>query len=322
MDTNTTIEALSNSANALTKLQEIIQKIFNPKWTRKQNEADMEANERKLQMIRDNPDMDIVFIGDEMHARKATYEELTSRAEKRMLTDAVRQEQNIESVLEIAVEELRQVESVSERPVDDDWITRIFNIVKDVSNEEMQYIWGKILAGEVKRPGSFSMRTLETIRNISQIEAETFQKLMPLLVFGGGDWFITSKAELHNKYGITYEDIMLLDECGLMISNGTVSMTLTISSDKILLHNREYCLVTEGLGSRTVNFSFGVYSLTSTGKELFNILEHEPNDDYFIEFVGHVFKENRHTNLKVKKVEKMQVDKIRVTEEVVCEFRV
>ena len=95
MDPNTAMEAATEGAKALTKFQEIVQKVFGPRWTRKQADADAYADERKLKTIRDNPDMEIVYIAGEMHARERTPEMLALRAEQRMLTEWIRQEENI-----------------------------------------------------------------------------------------------------------------------------------------------------------------------------------------------------------------------------------
>lgn len=294
MDPNTAIEAAAEGAKAITKFQEIIQKVFNPKWTRAQTDADMDANERKLQLIRDNPDMDIVFIGDEMHARKSTPEELASRAAQRMYIEAVRQETNLEKVLEVTAKELPSAETVTEDPVNDDWISRFFDIVKNVSTDDMQYIWGKILAGEITQPGSFSMRTLDTIRNISQSEAMAFQRVVPLVMRSGSDFLISSKKEILNQHGVTYEDIMLLDECGLVVSSGTLSLNLTIPvGEKTHIRTETLVAIIESTSSKQEKVSIAVYSLTKAGRELYSILDRTTNEDYFLAVLREIFDKNK-----------------------------
>ena len=58
MDTNTAMETAKEGAKALTKFQEIVEKCLNPHWTKKQNDADIEADEKRIKLIRDNPDME------------------------------------------------------------------------------------------------------------------------------------------------------------------------------------------------------------------------------------------------------------------------
>ena len=213
MDPNKAMDTATEGAKALTKLGEIIQKMFNPHWTRKQDQADAEADERRLKMIRDNPDLEVVFVNGIMSARQRTPEELYYHSEQRMRAQSIREEQNIEKVLEVAADDLKDSTTVSDDSVDDDWITRFLGIIKDINNEEMQYVWGKILAGEIKRPGSFSLRTLETIRNLSQDEAKTFQKIVPLIVRYNNGSFISAENELLWKYGIASFPIPSIKGC-------------------------------------------------------------------------------------------------------------
>lgn len=319
MDTNTAMETAKESAKALTKFQEIVEKCFNPHWTKKQNDADIEADEKRIKLIRDNQDMEITYINGQMSARQRTPEELAQRAEQRMLAESVRQEKNLENVIEIASADLLLENEVVDETVDDDWITRLFNIAKDVSSTEMQYVWGKILAGEIKRPGSFSLRTLNAIRNLSQKEAKIFQKILPLIIEGDGDYFITSKSSIYNKYDVTYDDIMLLDECGLIVSDGMISSTITISTDSIIMHNKDLALLAVDVKDQK-SFTFGLHSLTNAGKELLSILDYESNDMFFVNFAKYFSEENNHTQLAIQQIKSINDDKIQTTGETIREF--
>lgn len=294
MDPNTAMEAATEGVKAVTKFQEIIAKIFGPKWTRSQTNADMDANERKLQMIRENPDMEISFKGNEMCARRATTEELAARAERRRLIDAVRQERNIENVLETTARELPDAKAISDDPVDDDWITRFLNIVKDVSSAEMQYIWGKILAGEIAAPKSFSLRTLETIRNMSTAEAQVFQKVIPLVVRQGDIYFISAGGEIYTKYGVTYSDVLALGECGLINSSGMLTLDLTVSNGKIsCILGTESLIAIKGESEEPEKIRIMVYALTKVGAELYQVLSHSTNEQYMSELARYIFEDSR-----------------------------
>ena len=64
----------------------------------------------------------------------------------------------------------------AEKP-EPEWVSRFFDIAAGITTEQLQYLWGRILAGEIKQPGSFSLRTLDVLRNLSRKEAESFVKL-------------------------------------------------------------------------------------------------------------------------------------------------
>lgn len=60
------------------------------------------------------------------------------------------------------------------------------SIVEDVSNEEALRMFGKILAGEMERPGSFSKLTMDILSKMGRREAEAFERLCSVSV--GGKW--------------------------------------------------------------------------------------------------------------------------------------
>ena len=66
---------------------------------------------------------------------------------------------NIASVVRQAATQLGDKEVENHEP-DHDWTARFFNDIQDVSSEEMQALWAKVLAGEVEWAGSTSIRTL------------------------------------------------------------------------------------------------------------------------------------------------------------------
>lgn len=292
MNPETMLDTVGKGCEAATKFQEILQKVFGPGWTRKQADADAYADERKLQTIRDNPDMEIVYTVDGMNARARTPEALAYRAEQRFLNDSIREQENLEKIFDVAAEDIKQITASSDKSVDDDWVVRFKNISKDISSREMQYIWGKILANEVEKPGSFSMRTLETIRNLSKAEAARFQKIIPFVIQLHNDYFIASDKEIKEKYGIHYDDIMVLDECGLVELNGISFNPMMQMGDRRSLITDERIAIISGTSEVPTKVSFAAYALTNAGKELYRILAHSPDNDYFMDVSEHIFKKN------------------------------
>lgn len=187
---------------------------------KKQADADAYADERKLQTIRDNPDMEIVYRDGLLNARERSPEALARRAGQRELAESIRQEINLENVLNFAANEVQQMESVSDETLDDNWITRFFHIAKDVSSEDMQFVWGKILAGEIKQPGSFSYRTLEIVKNLCKSEAEAFQKIAPFVLKDGSSRFLVTSPGILDKYNVNFSVLLSLGECSLLDTNG------------------------------------------------------------------------------------------------------
>jgi hypothetical protein len=85
---------------------------------------------------------------------RADATEIEARAAERVSKQELRRQRNLESITKKAFEALPSSDQLSDSPVDQDWIARFFKECEDISDEQMQQIWGRILAGQVARPGS------------------------------------------------------------------------------------------------------------------------------------------------------------------------
>ncbi|MBN3343927.1 DUF2806 domain-containing protein [Pectobacterium brasiliense] len=61
----------------------------------------------------------------------------------------------------------------SEAP-DDDWMNSFMRFAEDASSERLQDVFGRILAGQVLRPGAFGLATLRTVSELNQEIADDF----------------------------------------------------------------------------------------------------------------------------------------------------
>ena len=156
--------------------------------------------------------------------------EVALRAAHRLLDIEQRRQQNIEAVVEKA--RLSLPLTVSEKPVDPDWSARFFSQVEDVSNEDMQLLWGKLLAGEVAEPGSFSPRTLRIVSDLTALEAELFESLcsMRLLGMGRPAVFYMQRDELYPRMGLGWSEMQQLQAAGLVHDHGLSGLEFTATA--------------------------------------------------------------------------------------------
>lgn len=115
------------------------------------------------------------------------------------------------AVADNAYEELENAKDVSSESVNSDWMFHFFDSVENINNEHLQKIWGHILAGEIKRPNIYSFRTLEKIINMTQQEAECFQKVSSLALRKDGRDFILREKNILNKYNVYFGHILMLE---------------------------------------------------------------------------------------------------------------
>lgn len=199
---------------------------------------------------------------------------LAERAQSREQHQQARQQQNIEQITAHAAEDLTHEESVSESPVDPDWISTFFEAAKHVSNDEMQLIWARILSGEVKNPGSFSLRTLSLLRNLSTAEAKLFAQVSRYGIRCDSTTILPYpdfQTYFHNILQITYGDLVELMDAGLIGAH--VNQTYAPPED-IEFGNRKY--VVEG----KTHFSYSAFVYTRSAKELMGLMHVEPDQHY------------------------------------------
>lgn len=172
---------------------------------------------------------------------------------------------------------------VNNENVDFDWIMRFFNAVGNISNDNMQQFWGKVLAGEVRKPGCCSLRTLDILWNMSQMEAETFDKLCRYVVHSGDCTFIFSNG-FHEydgtntyskaciqKEGLKYSsDIIPMIECGLISVDNNLSADFATENSLVINNKSIVCLVIDETQSKRLTIE--PYYLTNSGIELYKII--------------------------------------------------
>lgn len=162
---------------------------------------------------------------------------------------------------------------------DFDWFLRFFDSVGNVSNEDMQGLWAKALAREIDESGSFSLRTIEVLKNMSRKECLILQKTTPFILSGGneiGHLVLWDDMDLVNNKGyLTKEELLLLYDIGLLSSNYNIWPRKDSTMPRIFLTTMHYGLVeNEYKGEYKITVS--VFS--STGHELLTIVPKEKDD--------------------------------------------
>lgn len=198
--------------------------------------------------------------------------DIQRRAMHRFMDEEAKRQQNIEEITDKALP-LLEDKSTPEK-VDDDWITNFFDKCRIVSNEEMQGLWSKILAGEANAPGSFSKRTVNFLSDLDKKDAELFTELC------GFGWIISRFTPLvfdvqdaiYKDKGITFNSLSHLDSLGLIHFENLSGFLRKGFSDPFKV---AYCGKTLDLTFRSVTdpeLPIGVVLLTSIGEELATVV--------------------------------------------------
>ena len=192
---------------------------------------------------------------------------------------------NVRSVVEEAAEDLGD-QKVSDHEPDHDWTARFFDCAQDVSSEDMRKIWAKILAGEVRGPGQTSMRTMDTLRNMTKGDAEIFREFC--------DFVINCELVFHDFLTPEYKPLSFgrllhLQECGLI--SAELNLVNKFSWDEfgqVFFGYRKGLLVIKKTKDHDRELSFRIISLTSVGKEMSKLVDSTLRMDYLRVFAKYL----------------------------------
>ncbi|WP_448339148.1 DUF2806 domain-containing protein [Desulfovibrio piger] len=122
---------------------------------------------------------------------------------------------NLNATLKITADILKDTseEDIADEAVNPDWFTRWRREARVISTSEMQVLWGRILAEEIKSPQTISLRTLDVLKNVTAQEAHLFVAISTFVLNG---MIICSERRL--PYGFTFDDILALNDAGLLVN--------------------------------------------------------------------------------------------------------
>jgi len=206
------------------------------------------------------------------------------------LADDLRKEINVgKAILQAEAELENETQEPSTKSMDDDWLYRWRDCASETSSENLQNLWGKLLAGEVKSPGSFSLRTLEFLRNISSAEASKIAKLPPFVI---DECIYRNSTEILEKEGITFGFLLEMQELGVLYGVESIGISKTWSSyekDKylrVLVSNRKALIVKHSDPLKEMRLP--MFGVTKIGVEVLRLGKFEHNDTYLRKIGEHL----------------------------------
>ncbi|WP_419168785.1 DUF2806 domain-containing protein [Halobacteriovorax sp.] len=288
------IKNLSGLEKPLTKLIEVVSKgtgiLYEP--TRIKRKALAEAESLKIkssaisEVLRNYEGEGAIALVCENN--ELEFKEVTDFS-KRLVASRDYQEsleqRNVESIVANSIEFIGDF--VTDEEVDADWRKRFFKKAKDISHEEMQKVWGKVLAGEVEKPGSYSMRSLELLSNLTQYEAEIFRRISRYVELINGYILIPH----NNVRSIGFNDefpygvLLKLIDCGLLMPQFDLGLNFELLPGYSMPFQFKSCsLMISNKNSQKVSARMSILSLTSSGRELINLVEGDSwSREYFVQ---------------------------------------
>lgn len=223
----------------------------------------------------------------EMEPTPSWHKQLPRAVSGVIVADVIRREVNVTRALLHAEEALaEETAEPVEANVDEDWLHRWRDSASQVSTEELQNLWGRLLAGEVKSPGTFSLRTLEFIRNLSKSEAEQIALLLRFVI---GNMIIRDANEILAENGAHFGLLFAMQSIGVVAGAEAVGLSVTWVGEhegkflRVLNSHSRVLIVRADDPKKSLKLS--VYKVTDIGQDLIRLGSFEPHLEY-LRFVG------------------------------------
>ncbi|XGV96379.1 MAG: DUF2806 domain-containing protein [Leptolyngbya sp. BL-A-14] len=211
--------------------------------------------------------------------------ELQQRALQRFVFEEAKKQNNIEAITAKALPYLN--EDANPNDVEDDWITNFFDKSRLISDEHMQELWAKLLAGEANSPGSYSKRTIDLLSSLDKADALLFSTLCRFCFFLEEDispLIYSQDYLIYTNSGINFSTLNHLDDIGLISFNFMSGYALSELPKHINAIYHTILLSIEFPEVQDNHLDTGKVILTKAGQELARICVSEPISD-FLDYV-------------------------------------
>lgn len=275
-------------------------------------------SEARIKIIRENADQ----IAQQMKVDPEYARIAVSKYGQKILREQV----NLDNISAIAANELKKTESdgstnqganqpnetqsadltnqdtngSEEKTIDDVWLNIFETEARPQSTEEGQLLFGRILAGEIRNPVSYSIRTLKTLGELDQGTAALFKKLCSMCiafekrvdgsVLDARVPTLDRSPEQNalSKYGLDVEELNVLNEYGLIISshvplfpyNLCIGIEGTPEPLPFRHQRRNWVLWPFSPWDVLGEFRLSGIIFSKIGCELFHIVDQDPTPEY------------------------------------------
>jgi hypothetical protein len=218
----------------------------------------------------------------------------------------IRERVNVDRIAAIATTELKSEPptAVNENepgvpPISEDWLNAFENEAAQMSSEQMQRLFGKILAGEIRRPTSYSIKTLRLMSQLDNQAANLFRLLCSLSISTRIpksnivlDARVVSMGNAGENsllsYGLGFVALNTLQEYGLIISEYNSAIdhkTVVLHENEILglpitYQNKQWIFAPKDAPTVLQNFKVSGVGFSQSGKELLSVVDIDPNKLY------------------------------------------
>ncbi len=172
--------------------------------------------------------------------------------------------------------------------MDNDFFWNTVEHAKTISNEEMQELVAKIIAGEYNNPGIYSMSTLQTLKMLGKKELELFERICSLCInnYEIPQGVFSLREDLKpvlTSIRIDFGSLQTLQNLGLFLPNDMIKSFENPEKKDFALQyfDRQIRFKPTHKTNYKINYP-EFYQLSNTGKQIIQHLNPKYIEDYYI----------------------------------------
>jgi hypothetical protein len=183
--------------------------------------------------------------------------------------------ENRAAIVKVAVDEINEgragIENADAKTeIDDDWLNMFARFAEDKSSEELKGLFGRILAGEIRNPGAFSLRTIQFLSTLSKSDAHDVSKFLSYALSGQ---FVplfepaTVGPHIHDR--IKMQELGLATHASII--GGLAWSIEVVPGQNLLFNGTGLGILVENQSTHSVAFQLECQVLTKPSQELMQI---------------------------------------------------
>lgn len=188
----------------------------------------------------------------------------------------VEKQQNREAVAAYAAEDLQRSppEELSEAGASDDFMSRIEREAEGAKSEDMRALFGRILAGEIRKPGSFSLATVQLLGVMDHRLAKAVEMARPWVLDAGHIPRLGNLAK-----GAALSVITQLADLGIARLDMLQNEARYDNQGRLLMTVGAKIIIVVGRPGGPANIPY--YPLSVMGRELMRLIDPPSDDDAY-----------------------------------------
>lgn len=198
---------------------------------------------------------------------------------------------------DVAAEAIRAIrdnppDTDAEREVDEDWLHLFARAAETKTSAEVKTYFARVLAGEIRKPGTFSPETIDVLSKLTPNMALLFQTMCNITTYTGNVAFVLFgpldefSGNRFSSFGLTFYQLTRLSDLGL-VRDGAVAMKEAPEFlTGVLVGGASLGLATPAEGPDGApprwkqRRNLAALQLTQAGTELLQIVHATPNPAY------------------------------------------